>query len=87
MDTKKKVNPLNKVLKRIKDLLAITVVRYIIHQTNVGAMGKQNSMENATIVISMIIEKMSSKRNPRLKENVINARSMDTNLLNEKPRY
>ena len=26
-DTKKKENPLNKVLKRIKDLLAITMVR------------------------------------------------------------
>ena len=49
-------------------------------------MEKQNSMENAAIVISMVIGKMSAKRNPSLKENVTNARSMDTNFKNVKPR-
>ena len=38
LDKKKKVNPPNMVLKRNKNLLAITMVRYIIYQTNVGVM-------------------------------------------------
>ena len=56
------------------------MVGWVIHQTNGGAIGKLNSMENATIVISMVIELMNAKRNLSLKENVTNARSMDTNL-------
>ena len=35
----------------------------------------------------MVIEIMNAKRNLNLKENVINTRSMGTNLLNTKPRY
>ena len=49
-------------------------------------MEKLNSIENYTIVINMVIELMNAKRNPNLKANVINARSMSTNLLNVKPR-
>ena len=43
-------------------------------------------MENATIVISMVIELMSAKRNLSFKANVTNAKSMGTNLLNAKLR-
>ena len=81
------MNHTSKELKRIKNLLAVTVVRLDIHQTNVGAMGKKNSMESATITASMVIRLMNVKRNLNLKANVTNARSMGTNLLNEKPRY
>ena len=81
------MNHLSKELKRIKDLLAVIVVRYVIHQTNVGAMGKQNSMENDTIVIGMFTELMNAKRNLCLKANVTNERSMGTNPLNAKLRY
>ena len=43
-------------------------------------------MENPTTTISMVIEKMNAKRNPSLKENFTNARSMGIDLLNAKPR-
>ena len=77
----KKVNHPSEVHKRIKYLLAIIVVSWVIHQTNVGEMEKKNSMENATIAISMIIGKISAKRNPSLKANVTNdARIMYTYL-------
>ena len=87
MDTKKKVNPPNKVLKIIKDLLAITMVRLVIHKTNIGVMGKQNSMENATIVVSMVIGPMNVKRNQNLKVSVTNARNKGTRHQNAKPRH
>ena len=58
-----------------------------MHQKNVGAIVKLNSMENVTIKICMVIELMNAKRNLNLKENVTNTRSMGTNLLNAKPRY
>ncbi len=45
-------------------------------------MGKLNSMENATIAISMVIKLMNSK-----KANVINVKNMGTNPHNEKLRY
>jgi len=38
----KKVNLPNKELKGIKDPLLIIIVRHVIYQTNVGAMGKEN---------------------------------------------
>ena len=44
-------------------------------------------MESVTVVISMVTELMNAKRNLNLKENVTNARSMGTNILNAKPRY
>ena len=72
LDIQRKVNHPSKEHKRIKDLLAIIVVSYVIHQIDVGAMEKQNSMENAAIVISMVIGKMSAKRNPSLKESTMN---------------
>ena len=81
------MNHPNKELKRIKDLLVVTVVILAIHQTNVGAMGKLNSNENVTIAISMVMELMNAKRNLNLKENIINAIRMGINLLNAKPRY
>ena len=62
LDTKKKVKPPNKVLKGIKDLLVITVVRQVIHQINVGVMERKNSMENATIAVSMVIRLMNAKK-------------------------
>ena len=62
------------------------MVRYVIHKTNVGAMGKKNSMENATIKISMVIGLMNAKRNLSLKENVTNVRSMGTSHQNAKLR-
>lgn len=54
--TQKKVNLLSKELKRIKYLLAIIMVRYVIHQKNVGVMVKRNSLESVTIAIRMVIE-------------------------------
>ena len=87
LDTKKKVNLYIKELKGIKDPLAIIVVRYVIHQTNVGAMGKENSMESATIEINMVIWLMNAKRNQDFKENVTNVTSMDTSHQNAKLRY
>ena len=78
MDTKKKVNPPNKVLKGIKDPLAIIVVKYVIHQTNVRVMEKKNSMKNSTIAISMGTRLMNSKRNQNLKVTITNVRNMDT---------
>ena len=87
LDTKKNMNLLNKVLKRIKDLLAIIVVRQVIHQTNVGAMVKKNSMESVTIAINMVIEQQNARRNLSLKVNVTNVRNMDKSHYNAKPRY
>lgn len=84
LNTKKKVNLQNKELKGIKDPLAIVVVRQGIHRTNLGAMEKENSMENATIGIIMVIWLMSAKRNQNLKANITNARNMDTSHYNEK---
>jgi hypothetical protein len=49
-------------------------------------MEKKNLMESATIVISMVIEKMNAKRNQDLKANVTNERNMDTSHQNAKPR-
>ena len=86
LDTKKKNLP-NKVLKRIKDLLAIIAKKQVIHQTNVGAMGKQYSMESATIAINMVIRLMYAKRNLNLKENVTNATNMGTSHQNANLRY
>ena len=37
-------------------------------------MGKKNSMENATIVVSMVTSLMNSMRNKNLKENVTNVK-------------
>ena len=87
MDIQKKVNHPSKEFKIIKDLLAITIVRYVINQTNVGEMGKENSMENVTIAINMVIRLMNAKRNQDLKANVTNVRSMGTNHQNAKLRY
>ena len=87
LDIQKKVNHPNKDLKRIKDLLAITMVRQVTHQTSVGAMGKKNSMENATIAINMVIRLMNAKRNQDSKANVTNVINMDTIHQNVKPRY
>ena len=87
LDTKMKVNPPNNVLKRIRNPLAISVARYVIHQTNVGVMGKENSIENATIAIIMDIRLMNAKRNQNLKANVTNAKNMYTSHQNAKPRY
>ena len=70
LDIQKKVNHPSKELKIIKDVLAVTMVRQVIHQKNVGKMGKQNSMENVTIAISIVIELMNAKRNLNLKSNV-----------------
>ena len=86
MDIQRKVNHLSKEHRRIKDLLAIIVVSYEIHQTDVGAMEKKSSMENSTIAISMVTGKMNAKKNLSLKVNVTIARSMGTNLQNAKPR-
>ena len=77
----------NKDLKRLKNLLEITVVRQVIHQTNVGAMGRQNSMETTIIAISMVIGLMNAKRNQDLKKNATNVRNMDTSHQNAKSRY
>ena len=50
-------------------------------------MGKQNSMESATIEASMVIRLMNAKKNLSLKENVTNVRSMGINPHNAKLRY
>ena len=50
-------------------------------------MEKENSMESATIEISMVIRKMNAKRNQYLKANVTIVRNMDTSHQNAKPRY
>ena len=47
-------------------------------------MTKLSSMENATIVINMVIELMNAKKNLNLKGNVINERCMGINPLNLK---
>ena len=75
MDAKKKVNLPNKELKRVKDPLEIIVVRQVIHQTNVGVMEKKNSMENATIVVSMVTRLMNAIRNQNLRESVTSERN------------
>ena len=87
LDIKKKGNLPSKELKRINDLLSVTMVRQVIYQKNVGAMGNKNSMENATIAINMVIRLTNAKRNQNLKENVTNVRSMGTNPHNAKLRY
>ena len=87
LDIQKKMNHPSKELKRIKDLLLVTVVRQDMHQINVGAMGKLNSMENATIAISIDIELMNAKRKLSLRENATNVRSMGTNPQNTKLRH
>ena len=58
----------------------------IYYEIDVGEMGKKNSMENATIAISMVIEKMNGKGNLILKENFKNARNIGTNPLNARLR-
>ena len=80
--TMKKVNLPNKVAKGIKDLHATTLVRKVTHQTNVGAMERQDSMANATTVISMVTKLMNARRNLNLKANVTNARNKVTRHLN-----
>ena len=87
MDTKKKVNPPNKVLKGIKDPLAITMARQVIHRTNVGVMQKKNSMVNVTIAINMVKRQMNVKRNQNLKENVTNARNKVTRHQTTRPSH
>ena len=87
MDIQKKVNHPSKELKRIKNLLAITMVRLDIHKINIGAMEKLNSMENAILAISMVIGLMNAKRHQNLKENVTNVRKMDTSHPNAKLGY
>ena len=67
--------------------LAITVVRQVLHQKNVGAMGKKNSMENSTITINMVIRLMNARRNQSLKGNVTTVKNMNTSHQNAKPRY
>ena len=59
-----------KVAQKNQRPTCINVVRQVIHQTNVGAMGKKNSMKIGTIAISMVIEVMNAKRNLNLKSNV-----------------
>ena len=48
-------------------------------------MGNQNSINNATIAISMVIGIMNAKRNQDLKENVTNVKNLDTSHQNAKP--
>ena len=74
------MNHPSKDLKRIKGQLVVTMVSWVIHQTNGGVRVKKNSMESVTILISMVIELMNAKRNLNLKANVTNVRSMGTNL-------
>ena len=50
-------------------------------------MENQNSMENVTIAINMVIRLMNAERNQDLKTNVTNVRNMDTSHQNAKPRY
>ncbi|GLJ28720.1 hypothetical protein SUGI_0566050 [Cryptomeria japonica] len=83
----KKVNLPSKVAKEIKDLHAITVVRQVTHQTNVGAMERQDSKANATTVISMVTRLVNARRNKNLKANVTNARNKVTKHQNVEQRY
>ena len=69
-----------------KGLLAIIVVRQVIHQTNDRVMINQNLMESVIVATSMDIEKVNAQRNLSLKESVTIARNKDTNLQSAKPR-
>ena len=73
----KKVNIPSKVQKGIKKPHVIIVGKLAIHQIYVGAMEKKNSMESATIVVSMVIRKMNAKRNQNLRVSVTNVRNED----------
>ena len=50
-------------------------------------MEKENSMENDTVAIKMVIRLINAKRNQNLKANVTNVRNMDTSHQNAKQRY
>ena len=75
-----KANHLSKEIKITKVLLAIIVVRWVIHQTNVGAMVRKNSMESVIVMTSMVIEQVNAQRNLNLEESVIIVRNKETNL-------
>ena len=77
LDTiKKKVNPQSKEQKEIRNLHAIIVERLVTHQTNAGAMEKQNSMESATTATKMDTKLMNARRNQNLKVSVTNAKGI-----------
>ena len=75
---KNKVNLQNEVQKGIKYLHAIIVGRLVTHQTNVGTMEKQDSMESAITKISMVTKLMNARINKNLKVYVINEKDMVT---------
>ena len=88
LDTiKKKVNPQSKEQKEIRNLHAIIVERLVTHQTNVGAMEKQNSMESATTTTNMVTKLMNARRNQNLKVNVTNEKDMVTRHQNVDPNH
>lgn len=96
MKSKESVNQLNeknhyrhKVKARLgctKDLHAIIMVRWVIHQTHAGAMVKKNSMQSVIVAIRMDIEKVNAQRNVCLKESVTIATTKDTNLQSVRPK-
>ena len=75
-----KVNHLNKELKISKDLLLIIVERYDIHQTSVGAMVNQSSVESFIVATNQDIEQVNAQRNLSLKESVSIATNKGTSL-------
>ena len=81
------MNPQSKDLKEIRNLHAIIVKRLVTHQTNVGAMEKENSMESVTIATNMDTKSMNARRNQNLKVNVTNAKYMVTRHQNVDPNH
>ena len=88
LDTiKKKVNHQRKEQKEIRNLHAIIVERLVTHQTNVGAMEKENSMESVTTATNMDTKPMNARRNQNLKVNVTSAKGMVAKHQNADPNH
>ena len=81
------MNPQRKEQKQIRNLHAIILERLATHQTNVGAMERQNLMESATTTKNMVTKLMNARRNQNLKVNVTSAKGMVTRHQNADPNH
>ena len=64
------MNHQSKEIKEIRNLHAIIVERLVTHQTNVGAMERENSMESLTTATNTDTKPMNVRRNQNLKVSV-----------------
>ena len=81
------MNPQSKELKEIRNMYAVIVERLVTHQTNTGAIERQNSMESSTTTTNMVTKLMNARRNQNLKVSVTNTKGMVTRHQNVDPNH